>query len=223
MPPKRIMYIEQKTDNRGERTLDERGPAIIIEVSFSKTGRTIYADGKTFKKTDGVYGNYFCVEDGNEYWISGVKKRGSNRLFGNAPVVDRTNEGSNESKTRKRNEAVENEPRNPVVPRNIWMESCDFARRDASHNRRVELATLVAEFLTFLILADNDAKFRLELPAFAAEIKSMFEPWEIEMSLEEVPKSKYFFFQGRLLEPASPIHHYIRRAEEWLTGHGEIT
>jgi len=30
-------------------------------------------------KGGGIYGNYICVETGDEYWISGVKKRDSNR------------------------------------------------------------------------------------------------------------------------------------------------
>ena len=115
MPPKqtskRIMYVEQKTDRRGARQLAHAGPAIIVEVTFSKTGKTIYADGKTFKKASGIYGNYFCVEDGNEYWISGVKARGGNRLFGNAPVIDKTGEAADETATIRRNAISENAPR----------------------------------------------------------------------------------------------------------------
>jgi hypothetical protein len=87
----RVMYIEQKTD--GNRNLEDRGPAEIGEVSFSKTGRTVYYKGKSFRRIEGggVYGNYVCPEDGNEYWITGVKKRGSNRHpAGSGPVVDTT-------------------------------------------------------------------------------------------------------------------------------------
>jgi hypothetical protein len=85
------MYIEQKT--AGNRILQDRGPAEIGEVSFSKTGRTIYYQGKSFRRIEGggVCGNYVCLEDGNEYWITGVKKRGSNRHWaGSGPVVDTT-------------------------------------------------------------------------------------------------------------------------------------
>ena len=85
----RVMYIEQKTE--GNRTLDDRGPAMIGEVIFSKTGRTIYYKDKTFHREKCVQGNYRCVEDGNEYWISGVKKRHSNRHWaGSGPIVDDT-------------------------------------------------------------------------------------------------------------------------------------
>jgi hypothetical protein len=73
------MYIEQKTD--GRVNLHHRGSAVIGEVTFSKTGKSIYFKGKTFEriKGGGVIGNYRCIEDGNEYWISGVKKRYTNR------------------------------------------------------------------------------------------------------------------------------------------------
>ncbi len=87
MPKPRDTYIEQKTD--GARDLEDRGPAEIGEVSFSKTGKTIYFKGKTFEriKGGGIYGNYRCVQDGNEYWISGVKKRGTNRHdFGSGQI-----------------------------------------------------------------------------------------------------------------------------------------
>lgn len=93
----RVMYVEQKTD--GNRNLQHRGPAAVGDVSFSKSGQTAYFGGKTFHRQRGVYGNYQCVEDGNEYWISGVKKRGTNRhWFGGGPVAvlakpDRTTRG----------------------------------------------------------------------------------------------------------------------------------
>ena len=70
----RVMYVEQKTD--GARNLNGQGPAWIGQVTFSKSGRTVYVNGKTFHRSKRTYGgNYRCVEDGDEYWISGVKKR----------------------------------------------------------------------------------------------------------------------------------------------------
>jgi hypothetical protein len=79
------MYIEQKSE--GNRSLQDRGPAEIGEVTFSKTGRSIYYKGKTFHKERCVGGNYRCQEDGNAYWISGVKKKGSNRHWAGSGVV----------------------------------------------------------------------------------------------------------------------------------------
>ena len=49
-------------------------------VEFSKTGQTVYYRGRQLQKSSGqgIRGNFFDVETGEEYWVSGVKKRGSN-------------------------------------------------------------------------------------------------------------------------------------------------
>ena len=72
---RRLMYVENKSE------AGERGEARIGWVTFSKTGRSIYYGGKRFQriKGGGVSGNYFESETGDEYWISGVKKTGTNR------------------------------------------------------------------------------------------------------------------------------------------------
>jgi hypothetical protein len=78
----RIMYIERKA---GGLT----GNARIGRVTFSKTGSTIYYQGKTFRslKGAGFKSNYFCVETGEDYWISGPKRRGGDTLYrGNTPI-----------------------------------------------------------------------------------------------------------------------------------------
>lgn len=73
----RIMYIECKAGGLS-------GPARIGRVSFSKTGRSLYYDGRTFRSLRGAgfKANYYDVETGEEYWISGPKKDGSDRLYG---------------------------------------------------------------------------------------------------------------------------------------------
>lgn len=73
----RIMYIERKA---GGLT----GEARIGRVTFSKTGKTIFYGGKEFQslRGRGFKANYFEVETGEEYWISGCKKDGSDRLYG---------------------------------------------------------------------------------------------------------------------------------------------
>jgi hypothetical protein len=79
----RIMYIENKA---GGLT----GPARIGRVSFSKTGRTLYYDGKSFQslKGAGFKSNYYDIETGEEYWISGPRKDGADRLYGEPSPVD---------------------------------------------------------------------------------------------------------------------------------------
>jgi hypothetical protein len=76
MKKTRIMYIECKAG-----TLS--GAARIGRVKFSKTGRTLYYGGKAFQslKGQGFKANYYEVESGEEYWISGCKKDGGDRLY----------------------------------------------------------------------------------------------------------------------------------------------
>lgn len=58
-------------------------------VEFSKSGRTVYYRGRTLKraKGGGIRGNYYDEETGEEYWISGVKKRGSNAHWAESTSV----------------------------------------------------------------------------------------------------------------------------------------
>jgi hypothetical protein len=72
----RIMYIERKAGNL-------TGPARIGRVTFSKTGATIYYAGQEFRslKGRGFKANYYDVETGAEYWISGPRKDGEDALY----------------------------------------------------------------------------------------------------------------------------------------------
>lgn len=71
-----IMYIENKQDLTGE--------AHIGLVQFSKSGKSIYYKGKTYQtlRGRGFKSNYFDVETGEEFWISGCHKNGEDRLYG---------------------------------------------------------------------------------------------------------------------------------------------
>ncbi|WP_230390728.1 1-deoxy-D-xylulose-5-phosphate synthase [Reinekea sp. G2M2-21] len=84
IPPKefraersRIMYIEDKSGGL-------QGPARIGRVYFSKSGKTLYYRGSVFQslKGSGYKSNYYEVESGDEYWISGPRKDQNNRLYG---------------------------------------------------------------------------------------------------------------------------------------------
>ena len=78
----RIMYIECKADGLS-------GPARIGRVSFSKTGRTLYYAGRELAKMHGGYkANCFDVNTREEYWISGCKKRGGDRLYPGLIEID---------------------------------------------------------------------------------------------------------------------------------------
>ena len=79
------MYIESKSGGL-------IGPARIGRVTFSKTGASLYYDGKTFQSLKGMgfKSNYFDVETGDHYWISGPRKDGRDALYAThtAPEVD---------------------------------------------------------------------------------------------------------------------------------------
>ena len=79
----RIMYIERKA---GELT----GTARIGRVRLSKTGRTLYYNGLSFQslKGRGFKANFFELESGEQYWISGPKRDGSDRLYGERVPID---------------------------------------------------------------------------------------------------------------------------------------
>jgi hypothetical protein len=72
----RIMYIEDKSGGLV-------GPARIGRVTFSKTGRTIYYRGRSFQslKGQGFKANYYDVETGEHFWISGPKREGGDSLY----------------------------------------------------------------------------------------------------------------------------------------------
>ena len=78
------MYIERKAEGLSG------GAARIGRVSFSKTGLTIYYRGDTFRRLNprGYKANYFTVGTGEEYWISGPKKNGEDRLYGERVPVE---------------------------------------------------------------------------------------------------------------------------------------
>jgi len=76
------MFIERKA---GRLTGDAR----IGRVTFSQTGRTIYYRGQSFqsKMGRGFKSNYFDIATLDDYWISGCKKNGRDRMsYDHAPV-----------------------------------------------------------------------------------------------------------------------------------------
>lgn len=68
-----IVYVEIETG------ANHNGNAWIGKCFYSKTGQTIYFNGNVFRKGKGFSSNYFDIETGNGYWISGVKKNGTDR------------------------------------------------------------------------------------------------------------------------------------------------
>jgi hypothetical protein len=78
-----LRYIELKAGSGGG------GPAWIARVQLSRSKSTVYFNGRALKraKGGGVAGNYFDLETGEEYWVSGVKKNGKDRHWAGSGIV----------------------------------------------------------------------------------------------------------------------------------------
>jgi hypothetical protein len=78
-----IKYIELKTGH------SDNGPAWIARVVISRSGQTIYFSDKALRRGGGqlISGNYCDISNGNEYWVSGVKKRGGDRHGGGSGSI----------------------------------------------------------------------------------------------------------------------------------------
>jgi len=76
------MYIESKAEGLN-------GPARIGRVSFNRTGRTLYYKGQSFQslKGSGFKSNYFETGTRDEYWISGPRRDGLDRLYGKSALL----------------------------------------------------------------------------------------------------------------------------------------
>ena len=131
----------------------------------------------------------------------------------------------------------------------IWIEQCKAARGiEDEFGTDKALKYLVEEkFIDFLEAAETDAAFRAEIPAFVAEIKTIFEPWQLRECLGKARQTEPF--DASLFEPmSSPLLGeeqvecdaeeveemrrddirqcardllLMERAREWLLGDGE--
>jgi hypothetical protein len=81
-----IMYIEDKSSGLV-------GPARIGRVHFSKTGATLTYAGRSFQslKGSGFKANYFDVDNGDHFWISGPRRDGADGLYGRVKQADDVN------------------------------------------------------------------------------------------------------------------------------------
>jgi len=78
----RIMYIERKAGALS-------GQARIGLVTFNRTGRTMFYRDQVFRRIvgGGFKSNYFDEATGEDYWISGCKRRGGDQLYAtNVPI-----------------------------------------------------------------------------------------------------------------------------------------
>ena len=68
-----LRYIELKTGYHDD------GPAWIGYALPSKSGRTLYFNDRALGAENGGNANYVDLESGEQFWVSGVKRDGSNR------------------------------------------------------------------------------------------------------------------------------------------------
>jgi len=79
----KLLYIELKSG------YGDNGPAWIGKAAQSKSGRTLYFNGLALKSAggQGIQGNYFDSETGDEYWVSGAKKNQQDRHLAGSGIV----------------------------------------------------------------------------------------------------------------------------------------
>jgi hypothetical protein len=81
-----------------------------------------------------------------------------------------------------------------MQPWKCWIEQCRAARgiEDEFGTPRA-LDYLVGEkFLNFLQAAETHPEFRAEIPAFVAEIQTIFEPWQLAEYLQTARQTEPF-------------------------------
>jgi len=76
-----LKYLELKSG------YSDNGPAWIAKVGVSKSGRTLYFNGRALKRAQGIFGNHVDLETGEEYWVSNVKKDGADRHWAGSGKV----------------------------------------------------------------------------------------------------------------------------------------
>jgi hypothetical protein len=114
----------------------------------------------------------------------------------------------------------------------IWIEQCDAVRKiEGESGIQRALDYLVGEkFVNFLEAAETDPDFRPEIPAFVAEIKKIFERWQLAAYLDTALQTEPFDatdFEGEDPEEIEELSKedirrctrdllLVERAREWL-------
>ncbi|GAO45320.1 hypothetical protein [Flavihumibacter petaseus] len=79
MMKQKLKYIELKSG------YNDDGPAWIGYVEYSKSGKTVYFNDHAFYGNG--HGGSHDMETGEIYWITGIKKNGSNRhVYGRGKI-----------------------------------------------------------------------------------------------------------------------------------------
>jgi len=124
-----------------------------------------------------------------------------------------------------------------MEPCKIWIEKCDAARMiEDEFGTDKALRYLIGEkFLDYLEAAERLPDFRAEIPAFVAEIKTIFEPWQLAEFLKTARQTEPFdpdiyegedpevieMERGNDLRRSAADLLLVERAREWLLGEGD--
>jgi hypothetical protein len=76
-----LIYVELKSG------YGDNGPAWIGKGLFNRTRQTVYFNGQILKRGQGISGNHYELQTGDEYWISGVKKKGTDRHWAGSGII----------------------------------------------------------------------------------------------------------------------------------------
>ena len=81
-----------------------------------------------------------------------------------------------------------------MEPCKIWIEKCEAARMiEDEFGTDKALSYLIGEkFLDYLEAAERLPAYRAEIPAFVAEIKTIFEPWQLAEFLKTARQTEPF-------------------------------
>lgn len=119
-----------------------------------------------------------------------------------------------------------------MKPHKIGFEQCDAARDiESTFGTLDALAYLIGEkFINFLETAEEDAAYRAEIPEFVAEIKEIFEPWQLAEYLNSARQTEPFdptvyddpddaeLEKRRELWRSASELLLVEKAREWLLG-----
>jgi len=124
-----------------------------------------------------------------------------------------------------------------MKPCEIWIEKCDATRMiEDEFGTDKALRYLIGEkFLDYLEAAERLPDFRAEIPAFVAEIKTIFEPWQLAEFLKTARQTEPFdpdIYEGEdpeviEMERRNDLRRsaadllLVERAREWLLGEGD--
>lgn len=120
----------------------------------------------------------------------------------------------------------------------LWIEQCEAAKGiEGEFGTEKALDYLIGEkFLNFLEAAETDVEFRAEIPAFVAEIKTIFGRWQLAQYVETALQTEPFdstVHEGEDPEEIETLAQddirrstrdllLLERAREWLLDNGDV-